>query len=115
MRTTLNPPVFFTSAIFILLIVVATIIAPDAAGDLFSATQAWILTNASWTYILVLAHILLAEVFLAIIRSSDIKAGPDHRPHDHPDVTSVTMLLSKVVGRELLLFRVVQHGHQIFK
>lgn len=108
MRTTLNPPVFFTSAIFILLIVVATIIAPEAAGDLFSATQAWILTNASWFYILVVAIILLAVVFLAISRYGDIKLGPDHSQPDYRDVTWFAMLFSAGMGIGLMFFGVAE-------
>src|SRR3546814_21082134 len=108
MRTTLNPPVFFTSAIFILLIVVAMIIAPEAAGDLFSATQAWILTNASWFYILVVAIILLAVVFLAISRYGDIKLGPDHSQPDYRDFTWFAMLFSAGLGIGLMFFGVAE-------
>src|SRR5690606_35451798 len=108
MRTTLNPPVFFTSAIFILLIVVLTIIAPEASGNLFDATQIWILGHASWFYILVVAIILLAVVFLALSRYGDIKLGPDHSQPDFRDVTWFAMLFSAGMGIGLMFFGVAE-------
>ncbi|NYT84309.1 BCCT family transporter [Pollutimonas harenae] len=108
MRTTLNPPVFFTSAIFILLIVVLTIIAPEASGNLFSATQSWILGHASWFYILVVAIILLTVIFLALSRYGDIKLGPDHSQPDYRDVTWFAMLFSAGMGIGLMFFGVAE-------
>lgn len=108
MKSTLHPPVFFTSAIFILIIVIFTMIAPEAASVLFSATQAWILTNASWFYILTVAIILLAVVFLAVSRYGDIKLGPDHSQPDFRDVTWFAMLFSAGMGIGLMFFGVAE-------
>lgn len=108
MKTTLHPPVFFTSAIFTLLIVAFTIIAPDMAQSMFDAVQAWILDHASWFYVLVVAIILLSVVFLAISRYGDIKLGPDHSQPDYRDVTWFAMLFSAGMGIGLMFFGVAE-------
>lgn len=108
MRKTLHPPVFFTSAVFILLIVVFTIAAPTKAQTMFNTIQAWILENASWFYILTVAIILLAVVFVAISRYGDIKLGPDHSQPDYRDVTWFAMLFSAGMGIGLMFFGVAE-------
>ncbi|CAM5518567.1 BCCT family transporter [Eoetvoesiella caeni] len=108
MKKTLHPPVFFTSAAFILATVVFTIATPAAAQALFSAIQTWILENASWFYILTVAIILLCVVFLAISRYGDIKLGPDHSQPDYRDVTWFAMLFSAGMGIGLMFFGVAE-------
>ncbi|MGB6105301.1 MAG: choline BCCT transporter BetT [Pusillimonas sp.] len=108
MKTTLHPPVFFTSAIFTLIIVIFTIAMPETAESAFDATQSWILDNASWFYILVVAIILLSVVFLALSRYGDIKLGPDHSQPDYRDVTWFAMLFSAGMGIGLMFFGVAE-------
>src|SRR5690606_20336846 len=101
-------PVFFTSAIFTLLIVAFTMIAPETAGVVFHAVQSWILTHASWFYLLVVAIILLSVVLLAVSRYRDIKLGPDHSQPDYRDVTWFAMLFSAGMGIGLMFFGVAE-------
>lgn len=107
-RTTINRPVFFTSALFTLLLVGFAILAPQTAQDLFEAMQAWILGNASWFYILVVAIILLSVAFLAISRYGDIKLGPDHSEPDYRNFTWFAMLFSAGMGIGLMFFGVAE-------
>ncbi len=107
-RATINRPVFFTAAIFTLLLVAFAIIAPKAAQDLFESMQAWILGNASWFYILAVAVILLAVAFLAISRYGDIKLGPDHSEPDYRNFTWFAMLFSAGMGIGLMFFGVAE-------
>ncbi|QVQ24359.1 BCCT family transporter [Achromobacter deleyi] len=107
-RTTINRPVFFTSALFTVLLVGFAIIAPKAAQDLFESVQAWILGNASWFYILVVAIILLSVAFLAISRYGDIKLGPDHSEPDYRNFTWFAMLFSAGMGIGLMFFGVAE-------
>ncbi|MFC4299475.1 BCCT family transporter [Castellaniella hirudinis] len=108
MRKTLHPPVFYTSAAFIVFTVVFTVLAPSVAQRVFDATQAWILGNASWFYILTVAVILLSVVFLAVSRYGDIKLGPDHSQPDYRDVTWFAMLFSAGMGIGLMFFGVAE-------
>ena len=47
-RTTLNPPVFYTSAALILLLVLYAVLFKSQAQTQFEHIQQWIFTNASW-------------------------------------------------------------------
>ena len=108
MRTTLHPPVFFTAAAVILATVLFAIFAPITTENLFNHTQAWILDKASWFYILVVALILLAVIFVAVSRYGDIKLGPDHSQPDYRDVTWFAMLFSAGMGIGLMFFGVAE-------
>lgn len=107
-RATINRPVFFTAALFTLLLVAFAIIAPKEAQDLFESMQAWILGNASWFYILTVAIILLSVAFLAISRYGDIKLGPDHSEPDYRNFTWFAMLFSAGMGIGLMFFGVAE-------
>ncbi|MEI2416341.1 choline BCCT transporter BetT [Orrella sp. JC864] len=107
-RTTINVPVFATSAILILLIVVFSIAAPGPSQRVINATQQWILANASWFYILTVALILLAVVIMALTRYGDIKLGPDHSVPDYRTHTWFAMLFSAGMGIGIMFFGVAE-------
>lgn len=108
MKTTLNPPVFITSAAFILLMVIFTVFVPNTAESVFNTVQAWIIENVSWFYILTVAIILLSVVYLAVGRYGDIKLGPDHSQPDYRNVTWFAMLFSAGMGIGLMFFGVAE-------
>ncbi|SFP94381.1 choline/glycine/proline betaine transport protein [Geopseudomonas sagittaria] len=105
---TLNPPVFFTSVLLILALVVFAVAFPGSAQSLFSLVQGWIITNASWFYILAVALILITTVFLAVSRYGDIKLGPDHSQPDYSNATWFAMLFSAGMGIGLMFFGVAE-------
>ncbi len=107
-KTSLNPPVFYSAAFLILLLVGLAIFAPDFTQQLFGDTQSWILTNVSWFYILTVAIILMSTVFLAVSRYGDIKLGPDHSSPDYKDITWFAMLFSTGMGIGLMFFGVAE-------
>ena len=65
---TLNPPVFFGSAILIFALVLFAVALPQTAQALFGQVQSWIVGNASWFYVLAVALILITVVFLTVSR-----------------------------------------------
>ncbi|ENT5107067.1 BCCT family transporter, partial [Pseudomonas aeruginosa] len=97
-RSTLNPPVFYTSAALILALVLFTVLLQEEAQSLFNHVQQWIITNASWFYVLAVALILISVVFLAVSRYGDIKLGPDHSRPDYRNTTWFAMLFSAGMG-----------------
>lgn len=107
-QTSLNPPVFYSAAVLILLLVTMTFFAADFTQQLFNTTQTWILTHVSWFYILTVAIILLVTLFLAISRYGDIKLGPDHSLPDYKDLTWFAMLFSTGMGIGLMFFGVAE-------
>ena len=106
--STINRPVFYTAAVFILLLVGFAIAVPKTAQALFESIQGWILGNASWFYILVVAIILLSVAFLALSRYGDIKLGPDHSEPDYHNFTWFAMLFSAGMGIGLMFFGVAE-------
>ncbi|MCQ9618093.1 choline BCCT transporter BetT [Paenalcaligenes niemegkensis] len=107
-QTSINPPVFFSAAALILILVGFAIFASDFTQRVFGQTQEWILTNVSWFYIVTVAIILLATIFLAISRYGDIKLGPDHSQADYKDTTWFAMLFSTGMGIGLMFFGVAE-------
>ncbi|MHA6494238.1 BCCT family transporter [Pseudomonas borbori] len=105
---TINPPVFYTAAALILVLVVFAAAAPEVAQSLFGQIQAWIIANVSWFYILTVAIILLSVVFLAVSRYGDIKLGPDHSEPDYRNFTWFAMLFSAGMGIGLMFFGVAE-------
>ncbi|MFB4394244.1 MULTISPECIES: BCCT family transporter [unclassified Pseudomonas] len=107
-RSTLNPPVFYTSAILIFLLVLYASVFQEHAQTLFDHVQGWIITNASWFYILAVALVLISVVFLAVSRYGDIKLGPDHSEPDYRKSTWFAMLFSAGMGIGLMFFGVAE-------
>ncbi len=105
---TLNPPVFYGSAVLILILVLYSVAAPEHAQGVFSDLQAWIIANVSWLYILAVAIILLMVVLLALSRYGDIKLGPDHSEPDYSYLTWFSMLFSAGMGIGLMFFGVAE-------
>ncbi|TBU79606.1 choline transporter [Pseudomonas daroniae] len=107
-RSTLNPPVFFGSTFLIACLVIYSTVFKDNAQSVFGATQAWIIENASWVYILAVALILLFVVFLAVSRYGDIKLGPDHSEPEYNNTTWFSMLFCAGMGIGLMFFGVAE-------
>lgn len=107
-RSTLNPPVFYTSALLVFLLVLYATAFQENAQALFEEVQQWIITNASWFYILTVALVLISVVFLAVSRYGDIKLGPDHSEPDYPNSSWFAMLFSAGMGIGLMFFGVAE-------
>lgn len=105
---TINPPVFYGSAVLIAALVLFAGLFPQSAQDFFGQLQAWILDNVSWFYILAVALILLSTLFLAFSRYGDIKLGPDHSQPDYNSTTWFAMLFSAGMGIGLMFFGVAE-------
>ena len=104
----INPPVFYTSAILIVLLVAFSAMFPELAEHKLGALQSAIFTNASWFYILSVALILLTVTYLGLSRYGDIKLGPDHAEPDFSYVSWFAMLFSAGMGIGLMFFGVAE-------
>lgn len=106
---TINPPVFFSSALLILLLVGYTVVFPDDANSRFSHLQSSIMTNASWFYVMAVALILLCVACLGLSRRyGDIKLGPDHAEPAFSFGSWFAMLFSAGMGIGLMFFGVAE-------
>nr|WP_024965464.1 choline BCCT transporter BetT [Pantoea sp. IMH] len=107
-RSHINPPVFYTSAVLIFLLVAFAALFPEQADRRLTALQATIFTNASWFYILTVALILLMVAYLGLSRFGDIKLGPDHAEPDFSYISWFAMLFSAGMGIGLMFFGVAE-------
>ena len=105
---TISPPVFYSSAILIAVLVLFASIFPSVAQRFFGDLQNWIVENVSWFYILAVALILLSTMFLAFSRYGDIKLGPDHSEPDYKSTSWFAMLCSAGMGIGLMFFGVAE-------
>ena len=105
---TINRPVFWTSALLLLVLVIYASVFQENAQLVFTAIQNWIITNVSWLYILAVAIILGTVIFLGISRYGDIKLGPDHSTPDYSNGTWFAMLFSAGMGIGLMFFGVAE-------
>ncbi|MFJ9991862.1 BCCT family transporter [Pseudomonas putida] len=107
-KPTINPPVFWISAVLLLILVLYASVFQSHAQTLFAHIQGWIIVNVSWFYILGVALILGTVVFLGISRYGDIKLGPDHSTPDYNNATWFAMLFSAGMGIGLMFFGVAE-------
>ncbi|MFG0380242.1 BCCT family transporter [Pseudomonas sp. zbq_18] len=106
--SSLNRPVFFSSAFLIIALVLYSVLLQEQAQSQFTVLQGWIIDKASWFYVLAVALILICCVFLAVSRYGDIKLGPDHSQPEYRNTTWFAMLFSAGMGIGLMFFGVAE-------
>lgn len=104
----LNPPVFYSAAGLIVVILLFAALAPSTADRWFQSTQAAIITNGSWFYVLAVAIILISVLYLGFSRMGTIKLGPDHAEPDYSRLSWFSMLFSAGMGIGLMFFGVAE-------
>ncbi|GAA6132854.1 BCCT family transporter [Halopseudomonas sabulinigri] len=107
-RATILVPVFAPAVIVTLLLVIGTISNPELAGNLFSATLAYITETFGWFYMLAVASFLLFIVIVACSGWGNIKLGPDHAAPQYSFPAWFAMLFSAGYGIALLFFGVAE-------
>lgn len=108
LRSKINPPVFFTAAVLILLLVSYTAMNATSANASFTSLQKHIVDNLGWLYILTVGLIFIAVVYLGISRYGDIKLGPDHATPDYTYASWFAMLFCAGMGIGLMFFGVAE-------
>ena len=104
----LDAPVFYVSAVLLMVILGGSALAPDFAQRLFSSIQDGIVANGSWYYVLVVAIILVSSVVIALTRFGDIKLGPDHAEPEYSMISWFSMLFAAGMGIGLMFFGVAE-------
>ncbi|ACJ30044.1 BCCT transporter [Shewanella piezotolerans WP3] len=107
-KSSINPPVFFSSVFLITVMVLFGAIWPTQAQEVFSITKSWFELKAGWLYILGVAIFLLFVIFVMVSRFGDIKLGPDHSEPDYSYKSWIAMLFSAGMGIGLMFFGVAE-------
>lgn len=102
----INKPVFISSFLAALIIVVFTSVYPHASGEVLKSVQHWLVTKAGWLYILSVAIFLIFVVLLASSRLGNIKLGPNHSEPEFSNMSWFAMLFSAGMGIGLMFFGV---------
>lgn len=105
-KSSINPPVFFSSLICIAILVFVGAVWPNEAQELFKAAQSWLELKAGWLYIMGVAIFLVFIIFVMVSRFGDIKLGPDHAEPDYSYKSWIAMLFSAGMGIGLMFFGV---------
>ena len=107
-KTSINPPVFFSSVILIASMVLLCAIVPTEASQFFKSVQHWLEVKAGWMYILGVAIFLVFIIFVMMSRFGDIKLGPEHAVPDYSYKSWIAMLFSAGMGIGLMFFGVAE-------
>ncbi|MEG3768122.1 BCCT family transporter, partial [Alteromonas sp. 14N.309.X.WAT.G.H12] len=107
-KAMLNKPVFITSSITILSILIFAVLFPETANVAFHSAQTAVTDNGGWFYVLTVAIILLTVVTLGFSRYGDIRLGPDHATPEFGRLTWLSMLFAAGMGIGLMFFGVAE-------
>ncbi len=107
-KSSINPPVFYSSVFLIPLMVMICAVWPTEANTIFKSIHSWIETQAGWLYILSVAFFLIFILFVMVSRFGDIKLGPDHSVPDYSYKSWIAMLFSAGMGIGLMFFGVAE-------
>jgi len=104
LKTRLNRPVFFSSAILIIAFTAIIIAFPQASTAWLSSAQATLASSFGWYYMLVVAAYLGFIVWLAASPYGKIKLGADDEQPAFSYGAWAGMLFSSGIGISLLYF-----------
>ncbi len=107
-KSHLNKKVFLSASAIIIALISYAALLPQHANDVFSLTQASIIENGSWFYVLTVAFIFFFVIFLGFSRYGDIRLGPDHSTPDYSLPSWLSMLFAAGMGIGLMFFGVAE-------
>ncbi|WP_110458135.1 BCCT family transporter [Shewanella algidipiscicola] len=107
-KSSINPPVFYSSVVMIFIMVFVGAIWPEQAQTIFKSAQHWLEMKTGWLYILAVAIFLIFIIFVMVSRFGDIKLGPDHSEPDYSYQSWIAMLFSAGMGIGLMFFGVAE-------
>ena len=103
-----NGPVFFTSVIFIILIIGFTLLFEKKAQKAFSSVQHAVAENADWFFILCINLFLVFLVYLAVGKYGKLRIGGPSAKPEFKTLSWFAMLFSAGMGIGLLFFGVAE-------
>lgn len=106
--TTFHIPVIIPSLIFIALIAVICIVAPDWTQSVLNDAKAFVFQYFSWFYILIVSLFLMFLLLLAMSSLGDIRLGSNEEEPEFPFLSWLAMLFAAGMGVGLMFFGVAE-------
>ncbi|SDW31341.1 BCCT family transporter [Flavobacterium degerlachei] len=101
-----NGPVFFTSAIIIIIIIALTLMFKDGAEHVFTAIQNFVANKAGWFFILSVNIFLIFMVYLAFSKFGHLRIGGQNAKPEFKTLSWFAMLFSAGMGIGLLFWSI---------
>ncbi|SHN75759.1 choline/glycine/proline betaine transport protein [Geodermatophilus obscurus] len=101
-------PVFYGSAIGVLLIAGWAMVSPTAAAETIGTLVGWTSEWFGWFYILFATAVLVFVLFLGISRYGRTKLGPEHSTPQYSTFAWASMLFAAGIGTDLMFFAVAE-------
>jgi choline/glycine/proline betaine transport protein len=103
-----DPTIFFVSAGFMVVFLLALVIAPEPIGEAFAVGRQWVVTNLGWFFIAGVNVWLVFLLWVALSRYGDIRlGGQDARP-EYGNLSWFTMLFAGGIGTVLMFWGVAE-------
>ncbi|SES28882.1 choline/carnitine/betaine transport [Tranquillimonas rosea] len=103
-----DPTIFFVSAGFMVVFVIALVVAPGPIGDAFAAGRAWITAKLGWFFILGVSGWFLFLLWAAMSSHGNIRLGGQDAKPDFSNISWFTMLFAGGIGTVLMFWGVAE-------
>ena len=104
----IHGPVFWPSVILITLLIVGTLVAGDAAEEMFSAAQTNITDWASWLFVAGVNIFIAFSLYFAFSKFGNIRLGGEDAKPEFSKMAWFAMLFSAGMGIGLMFFAVAE-------
>jgi choline/glycine/proline betaine transport protein len=101
-----NGPVFFTSAIIVIITITLTLLFKDKAEQHFTEIQAFVANKAGWFFILSVNVFLVFMIYLAFSKFGNIRIGGQSARPEFKTLSWFAMLFSAGMGIGLLFWSI---------
>jgi len=101
-----SPPVFITSGVLAVALVIWGVVAPASLGDVAGAVNSWITTYFEWLYIFSASFFLIFVVILMASRYGQVRLGPSDSTPEYGNLSWFAMLFTAGMGIGLVFYAV---------
>ena len=104
----IDPAVFWGSAVVIAIFVVWGLAAPDNLGTVMGAVLSWVIGNFGWAFVLIASGALLLCIFLVLHPFGRIRLGPDDSRPEFRTFSWISMMFAAGLGAGLLFYGIAE-------
>lgn len=108
LRSTVNKPVFLTSAVIVVVFALWALIAPDTAFEVINTVRSFIARWFGWWYFALATAIVALVVFLGVSKYGKVRLGPEESRPEYNLFTWTAMLFAAGIGIDLMFFSVAE-------